>query len=182
MAMDAEPPEEPDNKLIENGEAETLREAHERRLNQSVNEVIEGRLAHETANRENRGKYREYGKRNKNWYEYGKRIGNSWRHRLRHLNTDFFIFRKLDENPRSNCRDDDGRQDCLIAEIIETKSTDFVAGLADDLTRRHDDERQQHREGITQGEQIAVAGNLTGQRHHDAFKFFYYRIHFPISP
>ena len=47
----------------------------------------------------------------------------------------------------------------------------------------NDDERQQHGEGISHGQQVLIAGHLAGNRHHDCLKLFNYgRIHFFVTP
>ena len=276
--MDAEPPEEPDDELIEQREAETLREAHEWCLNDGVNEVVERGLTEELTVREDRGKDREYAEHDEHRHEDCKRLRDCRRHRVRHLDADLLVLGELDEDPGGDRRDDDRREDCLVAEVIEADRAHLVAGLADDLLRRDDDvgadgrqrrreliaapdaaeairerrdeqerkaaeadrddvvaealihlhrtdetrrlvgiarrvearerlaevqavgahdrapriddnpfndteeradddERQQHGESITHRKQILVAGNLSGNRHHDALKAFNKGIH-----
>ena len=152
VTVDAEPPEEPDDELIEQREADALGEAHERCLNDRVDEVIERGLAEELAIREERREHREHAEHDEHWYENGERLRDCRRHRIRHLDADLLVLGELDEDPGSDRGHDDGRKDCLVAEVIEAERADLVAGLADDLLRRDDDvsaeSRQRRRELI----------------------------------
>ena len=59
VPMYAKPPEKPGNALIQDRKANALGESHQGRLNDSIDEIVQGLLVQELGLGQNRGKHRE---------------------------------------------------------------------------------------------------------------------------
>ena len=280
--MNTEPPEEPYNSLVKNGETKTLGETHQRSLNQAVNQIIQAGRAHKLAVGQDSRAYGEETKSKEYRYQNLEGLCHCRRHSLRHLDLHLLVVGKLYKQPGSDGGNDNGSQHALVAEVVHVEAAQLLTGLGHNLLRSHDDEstsssqrggelvtapdaaqavsegnnqqegentetygydivaeplqylqgchkagslvsisgqtgnacaqihtvrpqhsaprvqdyplhnaeegtnddeRQQHGEGISHGQQVLIAGHLAGNRHHDCLKLFNYgRIHFFVTP